>query len=248
MNEIAVFENEQFGTIRTLSVEGEPWFVAADVCRALEIGDTHKAVGRLDEDEKGRSSIPTLGGNQEMATVNEYGLYTLVLGSRKPEAKVFKRWITHDVIPAIRKTGAYSVKPMSQLEIVRYSLDKLIEQEQQIREIREEQTSLNAEQVSMKSDQAAIQSKVDDLEMKFEAKLNPTVGMDWYTITGYASLKNLRVSPNDYSSLGKLASWLSRDKGYPMGSAPHPVYGSVHTYHLDILEEAFERYRKYRVE
>ena len=241
MNEIAIFENEQFGTIRTLSVEGEPWFVAADVCRALEIGDTHKAVGRLDEDEKGRSSIPTLGGNQEMATVNESGLYALVLGSRKPEAKQFKRWITHEVIPAIRKTGAYSLKPMSQLEIVRYSLDKLIEQEQQIQAIREEQESLNAEQT-------AIRDKVDDLETKFESKLNPTVGMDWYTVTGYASLKNLRVSPNDYSSLGKLATKLSKERGYPMGSAPHPVYGKVHTYHLDILEDAFERYRRYKVE
>ena len=248
MNEITFFENEQFGTIRTLSVDGEPWFVAADVCRALDIKNSRDAIARLDDDEKGVALTDTLGGKQEMSTVNESGLYALVLGSRKPEAKQFKRWITHEVIPAIRRTGAYSVKPMSQLEIVRYSLDKLIEQEQQILAIREEQESLNAEQESMKSEQTAIRDKVDDLETKFEAKLNPTVGMDWYTVTGYASLKNLRVSPNDYSSLGKLATKLSKERGYPMGSAPHPVYGKVHTYHLDILEEAFERYRRYKVE
>lgn len=108
MNNITVFNNPEFGQIRTVEVEGEPWFVAADVCRALEISDTHKAVDRLDDDEKGRSLIPTPGGAQQMAIVNEPGLYSLVLGSRKPEAKAFKRWVTHEVLPALRKTGKYS--------------------------------------------------------------------------------------------------------------------------------------------
>ena len=97
--------------MRTVVKDGEPWFVAADVCRALEIGDTHKAVERLDDDEKGRSLIPTLGGEQELLIVNEPGLYTLVLGSRKPEARAFKRWITHEVIPSIRKHGGYLTPP-----------------------------------------------------------------------------------------------------------------------------------------
>ena len=78
--------------------------MAKDVCECLGINDTSKAVGRLDEDEKGTNSIPTPGGNQNLLTVNEYGLYSLVLSSRKPEAKEFKRWITHDVIPAISKS------------------------------------------------------------------------------------------------------------------------------------------------
>lgn len=108
MNELAVFQNEQFGSVRVIEREGEPWFVAADVCRALEINDTHKAVERLDDDEKGRSSIPTPGGDQELLVVNEPGLYELVMGSRKPEAKAFKRWVKHEVLPAIRKHGAYA--------------------------------------------------------------------------------------------------------------------------------------------
>lgn len=87
--------------------DGEPWFVAADVCRALEMSDVSMSLRRLDDDEKGTSSICTLGGQQEMSIVNEPGLYALVLGSRKPEAKAFKRWITHEVIPTIRKHGAY---------------------------------------------------------------------------------------------------------------------------------------------
>ena len=87
------------------TLEGEPRFVAADVCRALGLGNSSMAVSKLDEDEKGISSIDTLGGEQKLGIVNEPGLYTLVLSSRKPEAKAFKRWITHEVIPAIRKTG-----------------------------------------------------------------------------------------------------------------------------------------------
>lgn len=101
------FSHSTFGQVRTVMREGNPWFVAADVCRALDIGNTPMAVNRLDEDEKGISSIDTLGGRQDMVVVNEPGLYALVLGSRKPEAKAFKRWITHEVIPSIRKHGFY---------------------------------------------------------------------------------------------------------------------------------------------
>ena len=102
-----VFENPQFGSVRTIIKDGEPWFVAADVCMALEIRNSRDAMGRLDDDEKGVGLTDTLGGVQNMTIVNEPGLYTLVLSSRKPEAKAFRRWITHEVIPSIRKTGGY---------------------------------------------------------------------------------------------------------------------------------------------
>ena len=110
--EITVFENDQFGSVRTIVRDGEPWFVAADVCRALDIQNTTDAMSRLDEDEKGVDSIYTLGGAQDLLIVNEPGLYSLVLGSRKPEAKAFKRWITHEVIPDIRKHGGYLTPAM----------------------------------------------------------------------------------------------------------------------------------------
>lgn len=84
---------------------GQPWFVAADVLSALMLD--RKALERLGVDEKGVTSIHTLGGNQEMTVVNEPGLYSLVLGSRKPEAKRFKRWVTSEVLPSIRQTGSY---------------------------------------------------------------------------------------------------------------------------------------------
>ena len=109
-NKIEVFKNEQFGEIRTALIENKPWFVAVDVCRALEIGNSSQAISRLDADEKMITLISNEGnkrGNPNMTVVNEPGLYTLILSSRKPEAKAFKRWITHEVIPSIRKHGAY---------------------------------------------------------------------------------------------------------------------------------------------
>lgn len=105
MNELQIFNSESFGEVRTIVKDNEPWFVAADVCRALELDRT--ATRRLDDDEKDVHSTHTLGGDQEITIINEPGLYALVLGSRKPEAKAFKRWITHEVVPAIRKNGAY---------------------------------------------------------------------------------------------------------------------------------------------
>jgi prophage antirepressor-like protein len=108
MSQIIPFEFESHALRVNLDAAGQPWFVAADVCAALDLPETHKAIARLDDDEKGRNSIPTPGGQQDMSMVNESGLYNLVLGSRKPEAKRFKRWITHEVLPSIRKTGSYA--------------------------------------------------------------------------------------------------------------------------------------------
>ncbi len=110
MNELTVFNNEEFGEIRTITIDDEPWFVAADVCRALDIGNPSQAISRLDEDERMITLISNEGnrrGNPNVTVVNEPGLYTLILSSRKPETKAFKRWVTHDILPTIRKTGGY---------------------------------------------------------------------------------------------------------------------------------------------
>ncbi|MDP1620037.1 MAG: Bro-N domain-containing protein [Hylemonella sp.] len=105
------FEGRQVRIVT--DAQGEPWFVAADVLSTISLD--RKALERLDDDEKGVNSIHTPGGVQEMTTVNEPGLYALVLGSRKAEAKRFKRWVTHEVLPAIRKTGSYAVPAIAAL-------------------------------------------------------------------------------------------------------------------------------------
>ena len=108
-NKLMIFENDAFGKVRTLNLNGEPWFVAVDVCSVLDLSNPTIAVSRLDEDERAKFN---LGRQGDATIVNEPGLYTLVLGSRKPEAKAFKRWITHEVIPAIRKYGGYMTKSL----------------------------------------------------------------------------------------------------------------------------------------
>lgn len=105
MNNLQIFKNEDFGEIRVVEKEGQPWFVAKDVCDILEIQNTTDATKRLDADEVTRFNLGGLTG--EINLVNEYGLYSLILGSRKPEAKKFKRWVTHEVLPSIRKNGGY---------------------------------------------------------------------------------------------------------------------------------------------
>ena len=115
--ELQIFRSEEFGSVRTLYRDGEPWFVAADVCRALEIGNPSDAIRRLDPDEKALVSIEGISrGNTLTNIINEFGLYNLILGSRKPEAKAFKRWITHEVIPAIRRDGEYHALPQEETD------------------------------------------------------------------------------------------------------------------------------------
>lgn len=96
--------------VRVIERNGEPWFVGKDVCNVLDIGNNRQAMTYLDDDEKGVIINDTLGGCQHMTIISESGLYSLVLRSRKPEAKVFKRWVTHEVLPAIRRTGKYAVQ------------------------------------------------------------------------------------------------------------------------------------------
>lgn len=108
MMQITVFEFESF-QVRFVGTPENPWWVAADVCAVLEITNTRNTYARLDDDEKDVRIVDTLGGKQEMVCINESGLYSLILTSRKPQAKRFKKWVTSEVLPSIRKTGQYSI-------------------------------------------------------------------------------------------------------------------------------------------
>ena len=101
------FDSEQFGLVRVVAdVNGEPWFVASDIAKVLEYSEASAMTRQLDDDEKGLSIVQTLGGSQELITINEPGLYSAILRSRKPEAKQFKRWVTSEVLTSIRKMAA----------------------------------------------------------------------------------------------------------------------------------------------
>lgn len=106
MNELQIFNSSEFGQIRTVTINDKPWFVASDICKALDLSNPSVVVSRLDDDERAKFNLGVHDSNGTNC-VNEYGLYALVLASRKKEAKDFKRWITHEVIPSIRKNGGY---------------------------------------------------------------------------------------------------------------------------------------------
>lgn len=135
MNDLQIFENSQFGSIRTVTRDGEPWFVAADLCKALELSNTTVALDRLADDEKSKFNLGLSGG--ETNVVNEYGMYALILGSRKPEAIQFQRWVTHDILPAIRKTGRYAApgamtNTLAEMHSAMGVLSGLLEEMQQV--------------------------------------------------------------------------------------------------------------------
>ncbi|MFN3973448.1 MAG: Bro-N domain-containing protein [Gemmobacter sp.] len=108
MGEVIPFDFEELA-VRVIMVDEAPWFVAADVCRALGISKYRDAIARLDDDERVSVLVDTLGGQQSMSAVSESGLYALILTSRKPAAKRFRKWVTAQVLPAIRRTGQYRV-------------------------------------------------------------------------------------------------------------------------------------------
>ncbi len=114
MNDLMIFNNPEFGQIRSVEIKGEPWLVGKDVAQALGYREPTKAAReRVEPEDRGVSKIDTPSGKQEMTIINESGLYSLVLGSKLPGAKKFKRWVTSEVLPAIRKTGRYESKPMT---------------------------------------------------------------------------------------------------------------------------------------
>jgi len=160
--------------VRTVTIDGEPWFVLKDVCVVLEIGNSRMVAERLDDDEKGVSTIDTLGGKQEMTVISESGLYDTIFLSRKPEAKQFKRWITHEVLPAIRKHGGY-LTPAT-IEEALLNPDTLIRLA----------TDLKAE----REKRAALESQIEADRPKIAFANACTVSEDCKTINELAKLLN----------------------------------------------------------
>ena len=114
MGQLKIFENEEFGQVRTVMRDGEVWFIARDVAEALGYANASDAISKhVDREDKGIAKCDTLGGTQELTVLNESGLYSLILSSKLGSAKRFKRWVTSEVLPAIRKTGSYEMSRLS---------------------------------------------------------------------------------------------------------------------------------------
>lgn len=132
MNQLEIFKNREFGEIRTVTVDGEPWFVAKDIAEILQYTNTQKAIrDHVDEEDKLTERIVLSGQNREVICINESGLYSLILSSKMSGAKSFKRWVTSEVLPQIRRTGTYQ-KPLTPQEMMRVQLGMIDGHEERI--------------------------------------------------------------------------------------------------------------------
>lgn len=148
-----VFNNEEFGNVRAFESDNQVWFVAKDVCDVLMISNTTQKVALLDDDER---SMFNIGRQGEANCVNESGLYSLIITSRKPEAKRFKKWITSEVLPSIRKTGSYTVQ-LSPAEILMKQAEMMLEMERKAK-------ALEAKQEEMQEEQRIIKARINTFD------------------------------------------------------------------------------------
>ena len=206
-NKMQVFSSKQFGNVRVVERDGEPWFVAADVCKALEIGNPSQVLVRLEDDEKMNTLISNEGnqrGNPNMTVVNESGLYALIFGSRKPEAKVFKRWVTHEVLPTIRKTGGYVQAGREEEFIERYF--PAFSDETKLTMVKDLRTQV----LALKADNAKQQAQLAEQQPKVEFADHVADSKTLLTVSAFAKIvqnENIKLGRN------KLMAWL-RDSGY----------------------------------
>lgn len=158
MSELQIF-NYDGNEVRTIQIDGEPWWVLKDVCTVLSIGNARDVFSRLDDDEKGVDQIDTLGGKQYMQIVNESGLYNVILRSDKPQAKPFRKWVTSEVLPSIRKHGAY-LTPET-LEQVILNPDTMIKLCTALKDEQEKNKALQAVNSSLTVDNQIMKPKAE---------------------------------------------------------------------------------------
>ena len=257
--QIQVFQHEMFGSLRILRKEqqGEPWFVAKDVCGCLDLTNAAQTLSYLDDDEKGIISNDTPGGKQQMLVISEPGLYSLVLRSRKPEAKAFKRWVTHDILPSIRKSGGYmTAKPDDTPETI-LARAVLIAQDtlKRVEAERDEAVRTKAWIGSRReasamgtAASAARRAKALEAQLGLAEDYRAVKGIRWLS-----EIFDLSRSNGVYSQIGKYLKRLSLTENYMVKTAPDSLHESVGLYHKDIialfrkqLDEIPSLLRKYR--
>lgn len=195
--------------VRMIVKNNEPWWVAADVCTVLSLSNTTMALQSLAEDEKAKFNLGLTGGATNV--VNEFGLYNLVLGSRKPEAKDFKRWVTHEVLPALRKEGCYAITtdtPKNRYAMMRQMLDAMEEHDTRI---------------------STLEYRVD------------LFGADtgYRTIRAYCNETGRKLSERAAKDKGIDAGRLCRQKGIDVGKVADERHGKVNSYPVEVLDEVF---------
>lgn len=196
MANIQVFEYQN-NKVRTVDMDGEAWFVLKDVCEVLHLGTTAKVAERLDDDEKGMNQIHTPGGTQNVTVINESGLYHVILRSDKPEAAPFRRWVTNDVLPAIRKTGSYNAPQLTRSQLLATALiaahEELEEKDKQIETMKPK--ALFADAVSA-SNQSILVGEMAKLLSQNGIQMGQNRLFSWMRENGYLIKDRKRTDYN----------------------------------------------------
>ena len=246
---LKLFENPQF-RVRVVMRDGEPWFVAKDVCDCLELGNVSQTCSRLDDDERGIILNDTPSGKQEMLVVSEPGLYGLIGSSKKQEAKAFKRWVNHEVLPSIRKTGGYGIRTvddmindpdtairlLTQLKILRLQNDQLeMERDEAIRTkamigSRREATAMNT--ASQKSKECEkLREQIGDSKT-----YKAVTAITW--LPDYFNMSNRGLYGSLAANLKKIEAGMTSE--FKHIDIPDSRFGKVKAYHVDVIERLHE--------
>ena len=205
--------------IRFVGTSEKPEWIAQDVCAALGIAEAKSSLRALKPSQKGVHTMHTLGGGQQMLTVTEPGLYKLIMKSRKPSAEKFQNWVCEKVLPAIRKTGQYSIaKTPAELHLEQCQL--FLEQERRMK--------------AAEDKLASHSDRIEGVEAEL-TRFNNTHGR-YYSICGYAALLGVEMPLLQAQTMGKRASEICRKLGKPIGDVNDPRFGRVNTYPESVLQ------------
>ena len=227
MNNSLIFKNENLGEVRVIFIDNEPLFCLSDICKILGLTTPAKVANAIKLEfelgELSSYSFDTGFGVKEFTIITESQLYFVLMRSDKSEAKEFRKWINTEVLPTIRKTGSYSQKPLSQIEILQSSVAILAEQEKKI---------------------SLLENRADDLykeQLKVKHNINRLLNNDNYmTLIAFMNLNNIKQKGYHLPSLGKKAKKLSLEQGAFMGAVIDPRYGRINTYNTEILKQIFK--------
>lgn len=224
-NEIKLFENVEFGSVRTILKDREVWFVAKDICECLEIvWFGSKTINGISDKHKGVGNFPTPGGNQELLVIDESGVYKLVLRSRKPEAEKFQDWICDEVLPTIRKTGSYSITkniPQSFPEALRAYANE-VEQRELAEKQRDEAIRTKA-WIGSKREATAMQTAAAKTRECNKLKIELDKSKEYASIRAVEKMTKLRFAWR------KLRNYCTA-KELDMKKVSDPLYGKINTY------------------
>ena len=223
-----IFSKENLGSVRTILVDNEVWFCIKDVCDILELTNPTVVAKRLDEDEVTKFNLGSKFGITNFT--NESGLYTLILRSDKKEAKPFRKWITSEVIPAIRKTGKYEEKkkPLTQAELILQQAQWMVEAENRISNIEDNVSGIVN---TIENNDKSIK--------RLENNQRRTVTSNHLTVIAYANIKGIKPKSYHAPSIGKKATKICREKDLLIGTTVDSRYGLINTYPVEVLDEIF---------